>query len=255
MIEEEQAVIYFRHDQYQEALDIYERILPEWYKASKRFDVSPLEEYRRAAICAANLGDWKKAAIFLEDGANKTKEIEKSERYICLNADAVFAYFKAGRILGCIKLLLRALQDFETLPQNNNDLKYFTLKKRLEHTIKWIWQVWCLGESGTSNLFEPYVGFCSDPTINEAILNLPDCPIGYSWLHLSRIEYRFGHETTVFQSALQTTDREQYPIMNYWFSFLETQYEFRNKTFDNLPQRIYQLAQVYSSMKKASAKW
>ncbi len=250
VIEEGQAVVYLRHEHYQEALNIYERILPEWHKASKRFDVSPIEEYRRAAICAAYLDDWKKAALFLEDGANKTKEIEKSESYICLYVDAGFAYFKAGRILECIKLLHRALQDFETLPQNNSDLKYFALKKRLEHTIKWIWKIWCVGEVNTSNFFEPYVGFCSDPTINEEILNLPDCPIGYSWLYLSRIEYRFGHETTVLQNALQTTDREEYPFLNYWLSFLEAQYEFRNKIFDNLPHRIFQLAQVFSSMKK-----
>lgn len=250
VIEEQQAVIYFRHGQYQEALDIYERILSEWHKASKRFDVSPLEEYRRAAISAANLDDWKKAANFLEDAANKTQEIEKSERYICLYVDAGFAYFKAGRISECIKLLHRALQNFETLPQDNSDLKYFTLKKRLEHTIKWIWQIWCLGESGTSNLFEPYVGFCSDPSINEEILNLPDCPIGYSWFYLSQIEYRFGHETTVFQHVLQTADREEYPILNYWLSFLETQYDFRNNTLNDLPQRIFQLAQIFCSMKK-----
>ena len=33
-------------------------------------------------------------------------------------------------------------------------------------------------------------------------------------------------------------------------SLLETQYDFRNKTFDNLPQRIYQLAKVYASGRK-----
>ena len=100
------------------------------------------------------------------------------------------------------------------------------------------------------NFLNPTVGFCSDPETNEKVLDLPDCPIGYSWLYLSQIEYRFGHETTVFQHALQTTDREEYPTLNFFFSFLEAQYDFRNKTFDNLPQRIYQLAQVYSTTKK-----
>ena len=84
----------------------------------------------------------------------------------------------------------------------------------------------------------------------KKFLTLPDCPIGYSWLYLSQIEYRFGHETTVFQHALQTTDREEYPTLNFFFSYLEAQYDFRNKTFDNLPQRIYQLTLVYSTTKK-----
>ena len=249
-IEEAQAVVYFNQKRYKDALNIYERILPKWNPPSEQLNIGPLEEYRRAAICAAYLDNWKKAACFFEEGANKTQKIENTERYIGLYADAGFAQFKAGNLLDCIKLLHLVLQKFEKLPQDNTNLTYFTLKKRLEHTIKWIWQIWCVGEVNTSNFFEPTVGFCSDPTTNEEILTLPDCPIGYSWFYLSQIEYRFGHETTVFQNALRTTDREEYPFLNYRLSFLEAQYEFRNKTFDNLPQRIYQLAPVYSSMKK-----
>ena len=254
VIEEGQAVVYIRHGHYQEALDIYERILPEWYKASERFGVGPLEEYRRAAICAAYLDDWKKAACFFEEGANKTQKIENTERYIGLYADAGFAHFKAGNMLNCIKFLHLALQNFETLPQDNTDVKYFTLKKRLEYIIKWIWMIWCGLENNSSELSEPSVGFCSDPETKEEFLTLPDCLIGYSWHFLAQIEYRFGHETTVFQHALQITDREEYPNLNFSISFLEAKYEFKNKTFDNLPQRILQLARVFSSMKKHQQK-
>ena len=224
--------------------------MPEWYQSLERFGIGPLEEYRRAAICAAHLDDWKKAATFFEEGANKTQKIENTERYIGAYADAGFAHFKAGNMLNCIKLLHLALQNFETLPQDNTDIKYFALKKRLEHTIKWIKTIWYESENNSSELFEPAVGFCSDPETKEEFLTLSDCPTGYSWFYLSQIEYRFGHETTVFQHALQTTDRKEYPMLNFFLSFLEAQYEFRNKTFDNLPQRIYQLALVYSTTKK-----
>ena len=74
VIEEGQAVVYIRHGHYQEALDIYERILPEWHQSSERFGVGPLEEYRRAAICAAYLDDWKKAATFFEDAADRNSK-------------------------------------------------------------------------------------------------------------------------------------------------------------------------------------
>ena len=250
VIEEEQALIYFHEGRYKEALNIYERILPEWNPPSRQLDVMPPEACRRAAMCAAHLDNWKKAAIFFQDGATRTQNIENPEKQIGLYADAGFAYFKAGNMLNCIKFLHLALKNFEMLPQDNTDAKYFTLKKRLEHTIKWIKTVWYESEDNSPEPFEPSVGFCSDPETKEEFLNLPDCPIGYAWLHLSQIEYRFGHETTVFQHALQTTDRKEYPVLNFFLSFLETQYEFRNKTFDNLPQRIYQLAPMYSSMKK-----
>ena len=250
VIEEGQAVVYIRHGHYQEALDIYERILPEWHQSSERFGVGPLEEYRRAAICAAYLDDWKKAACFFEEGANKTQKIENTERYIGSYADVGFAHFKAGNMLNCIKFLHLALQNFEMLPQDNTDVKYFTLKKRLEHIIKWIKMIWYESEDKSSELFEPSVGFCSDPETKKEYLDLPYSPTGISWLYLAEIEYIFGHGTTVFQHALQITDREEYPNLNFSISFLEAKYEFKNKTFDNLPQRIYQLAPVYSSMKK-----
>ena len=250
VIEEEQAVIYLHQKRYKKALSIYERILPDWNPSSGQLDIMPPEGCRRAAMCAAHLEDWKKAAIFFEDAAKRTDKTVNAERYVGFYADAGFAHFKAGNMFNCIKLLHQALKDFEMLPQNNIDVKYFTLKKRLEHIIKWIWVIWCGLENNSSELFEPSVGFCSDPETNEKVLDLPDSPIGYSWLYLAQIEYRFGHETTVFQHALQTTDRKKYPILDFSLSILETQYDFRNKTFDKLPQRIYQLALAYSTSKK-----
>ena len=250
IIEEQQAVIYLHQKRYKKALSIYERILPKWDAPSGQLDVMPSVACHRAAICAAHLEDWKKAASFFENGVQRTQKTENIERHIGFCADAGFAHFKAGNMLNCIKFLHLALQNFETLPQDNTDVKYFTLKKRLEHTIKWIKTIWCESEDNASELFEPSVGFCSDPETNEKVLDLPDSPIGYSWLFLAQIEYRFGHETTVLQHALQNAAREDYPLLNYFLSFLEAKYEFRNKTFDNLPQRIYQLAPVYSSMKK-----
>ena len=250
IIEEQQAVIYLHQKRYKEALSIYEGILPKWDPPAGQLDVMPSVACRRAAICAAHLDDWKKAAAFFKDGAERTHKTMNAERYIGFYADAGFAHFKAGNMLNCIKLLYLALQNFEKLPQDNTDVKYFTLKKRLEHTIKWIWTIWYRNESNSSKPLEPPIGFCSDPETKEEFLTLPDSPIGYSWLHLSQIEYRFGHETTVLQHALQSADREEYPLLNYLLSFLEAQYAFRNKIFDNLPQRIYQLALVFSSMKK-----
>ena len=137
-IEEEQAFVHLHQKHYKEALNIYERILPEWNPPSEQLNVGPLEEYRRAAICAAQLNDWEKAATFFETGAKRTQKIEGTERYIGLYADAGFAQFKAGNMLDSIKLLNLALQKFEMLPQDNTDIKYFTLKKRLAHTISWM---------------------------------------------------------------------------------------------------------------------
>ncbi len=260
-IEEARAFVYLHQKNYKEALNIYECILPKWNPPLEQLGIGPLEEYRRAAICAACLDDWKKAAAFFEDGAKRTHETVNVEGYVGFYADAGFAHFKAGNMLNCIKFLHLALQNFEMLPQDNTDVKYFTLKKRLEHIIKWIKTIWYEWEDNASELFEPFVGFCSDAETKEEFLTLPDCPIGYPWFYLSQIEYRFGHETTVFQHALQITDRDAYPELNFLLSVLETQYDFKNKTFDNLPRRIHQLMNVcdlmqehYQSMEKNERK-
>ena len=94
VIEEERAMVHFRQKHYKEALNIYERILPEWHPSSKKLDIVPLEAYRRAAICAAHLDNWEKAATFFKDGAKRAQRTEGTEMYIGLYADAGFAQLK-----------------------------------------------------------------------------------------------------------------------------------------------------------------
>ena len=250
VIEEEQAVVYFRQEHYKDALNIYERILPQWNPPSEQLGIGPLEEYRRAAICAASLGDWKKAATFFENAAKRTQKIENTERHIGLYADAGFAQFKAGNMLEGIKLLDLTLRKFEMLPQDNTALKYFTLKKRLGHTIGWLeWH-----ESGNYDLEfeEPPIGFCSNPEIDERFLDLPDSPIEHAWLNLAKIEYKFENRTKVLEHALQVIDRDIDPISSFLLSVLEVQHDFRNKTVDDLPQRIHQLVKARHSIQKHS---
>ena len=250
VIEEEQANVYFGQRNYQEALNIYERILPEWNPPSEQVNLGPLEEYRRAAICTAELNDWERAATFFKDGAERTKGIEKNtERYIGLVADAGFANFKAGNYCDSIKLLNLALQEFGRLVEDDNkDAQYFTLKKCLAGTIKWIAEQ--EGEFKSSEPHELPAGLCSDPETNEKILALPDFPMAYAWLYLAQIEFIFGHDTSVLEEALQTPDRDAYPKLNFSLLLLQTKHDFRNRTFDDLPHRIHQLTNACELMQE-----
>ena len=244
IIEEQQAVIYLHQKRYREALNVYEHILPKWDPPAGQLDVMPSVACRRAAICAAHLGDWKKASVFFEDGSERIHKTVNAERYVSFCADAGFAHFKAGNILESIKLLSIALQNFVRLPQDNTDLNYFTLKKRLGHTIGWI--AWPENE----DFEEPPIGFCSDPETNEKFLDLPDFPMGYFWSTLAKIEYKFGHEKKVIDRALQITDQDMDIVSTSSFSILKIQHDFKDKTFDELPERIHQLADVCDSIQK-----
>ena len=247
-IKEEQAFVYLHQKLYKEALSIYERILSTWNPPSEQLNLGPLEQYRRAAICAAQLNDWEKAATFFEDGARRTQKIEDTERYISLYADAGFAQFKAGNMLESIKLLHLALKEFEKIPQDNTNLKYFTLKQRLAHTIRWMAEQ--NRENNPSELVEPLVGMCSNPEPNEDFLSLPDVPTGHAWFYLAQVEYRFGHGITVLNRALQALDCDANPAFSFFLSFFQTKHDFRNQTFDYLPHRINQLASAAESTHK-----
>ena len=248
VIEEEQANVYLRQKRYKEALSIYKRILPEWNSPSEQVGIGPLEEYRRAAICAGQLNDWEKAATFFEDGARRTQRIENTGRHIGLYADAGFAQFKAGKAPESIDLLNLALEEFEKLSHDKTDIKYFTLKQLLGHTIGW------MAEQGRDNKpserVEPQVGMCSNPEPNEKFMTLPDFPIGYAWLCLAQVEYKLGHGRTVLDRTLQNPDRDADPKLNSSLCLLEIQRDFRNKNFDNLPNHIHQLVNAYGSIQK-----
>ena len=248
VIEEEQAVIYLHQKRYKEALSIYERILPGWNSPSGELDVMPPEGCRRAAICTAHLDDWEKAAAFFEDGAKRTQNVEDTERHISFYVDAGFAHFKADNMSDSIKLLTLALQKFETIPQDNTNVKYFTLKKRIVHTTQWM-SVYNR-ENYASEPEELPPGFCSNPETNEKVLELPDSPIGDAWFYLAQIEYKFGRGTTALDHVLQITDRDAVPVLGSFLSILEVQYDFKNKTFNKLPEHIYQLVNARASIQR-----
>ena len=247
-IEEEQAFVYLHQKLYKDALNIYDRILSTWNPPSEQVNLGPLEVYRRAAICAAELNNWEKAANFLKDGAKRTQTIESAGRHIGLYADAGFAQFKAGNMLESIRLLNLALKEFEKIPQDNTNLKCFTLKQRLAHTIRWMAEQ--SREYAPTELVEPLVGMCSDPETNEKFFTLPDFPMGYAWLYLAQIEHRFGYESTALEHAVRISDRNAFPTLNFSLSLLEIKYDFRNKSFDDLPKRIHQLMNACGSVLK-----
>ena len=152
-------------------------------------------------------------------------------------------------MLDSIRLLTLALQEFDKLPQDNTEVKYFSLKKRLGHTITWLSQQLKNGIY-IEEALEPPPGCCSDPGGDERLLTLPDFPTGFSWLFLAQIEYELGLETTVFQHAWNIADKDAYPALKFFLLFLKNQYNFKNKTLDDLPHHIHQLANAYASMQK-----
>ena len=55
---------------------------------------------------------------------------------------------------------------------------------------------------------------------------------------------------TILEHTMQVTDQAAYPVLSFLLVILELQHDFRNKTFDNLPQRIHQLAKACDSIQR-----
>ena len=100
------------------------------------------------------------------------------------------------------------------------------------------------------NLQKPPPGFCSNPDRNDEIMNYPNFPVQYAWLHLAQVEYQFNLGMRIFSQARRVKDRDLYPFLNLSLSLLELQYDYKNKTFDDLPQRMNQFAYAYVSTQK-----
>ena len=60
----------------------------------------------------------------------------------------------------------------------------------------------------------------------------------------------FGHGKKVIDRALQITDQDMDIVSASSFSLLKIQHDFKDKTFDELPERIHQLADVCDSIQK-----
>ena len=118
-----------------------------------------------------NWATGRKQPLFLKAVRRKPKKIENTERYIGLYADAGFAHFKGGNMLDSIELLSLALQKFETIPQDNTDVEYFTLKQRLVYTMRGV--AVPNRQDHSSELEALPAGFCSNPDTDEKVLDLP----------------------------------------------------------------------------------
>ena len=247
-IEEERANVLMRQKRYREALSIYTRILSKWNPPCEQLKVGPLIEYRRAAICAAQMDEWDKAATYFEEGGRRTESIEKSERHIGLYADAGFAHFKAGNVLESINLLNLALKEFDRLDQCSENAKYVTLKKCLVGIVKCIAKY--RSDEKHSELDQLPAGICSNPEPDEKYSSLVDVPIEYAWYYLAQIEYRHSNATTALIRTLEYLDHEVDPAFWSCLCVLQLQYDLRNKSLDEVPHRIHQLASACNSLRR-----
>lgn len=233
VLDDERAKILFHQEQYENALAIWERMLPKWSPPPEYADTTPMFACRNAGIAAAHTGNWQKAAYFFLDGYQHAQTLNLTEFSTGFLADAGFALWKAGKYGDSIDAFVKALQNIELLPSPEKDLGSFAVRKLFGHTLLWI--NYMLTGISPDILAEPLPGMCSNPEINEKIRELPLTPVDLSWLQLAEIEYHLKLGSKVFKHVYSRFTQSSFPLVRFFLAKLDIKYTFRQIEFGRLP--------------------
>lgn len=245
ILEEAHATILFRQEHYEDALKIWDKILPEWLPPPEHADMTPIYATRKAGISAAHIGDWKKTTHFFKDASKRSQPLKNKIFQIAFLADAGFALWMAGEHKESIEVFNEVLSNLEQFPGLGKDLASFTLKKFVGYILLWVEN--SLSGKSADTLTEPRPGMCSNPDQKEDIRELPDNPIDFSWMHLSQIEFHLGLGSSIFNKVYPRLKQSQYPTVWMLLAILDIQHSFRLLKFESLPIQCDTLNEAYQS--------
>lgn len=253
ILDDERAKVFFHQERYEDALKIWERILPEWHPPTEYYDMMPMFACRNAGISAAHIGDggWQKAAYFFKDGSKRSQKLKNQVFTIALIADTGFALWKASKYKESINLFVEVLQGLEQLPDPEKDLASFTLRKMVGYILLWIAN--SLRGKPAMELAESRPGICSDPDRTEKIRELPNTPLDFSWMQLSQIEYHLRLEPSIFKKVYRRLIKSRFPTLRFFMAHLDVEHSFRRLEFELLPVQSDVLDAAYQATREHHA--
>ena len=96
-LEDTKANILSNKKEYDNAVQIWKKILPAWRPTPESLDNRPIFALRNAGVSAAHIPDWLKSADFFHEGYLRSKEFNLDILSTGFIADTGFAYWKAGK--------------------------------------------------------------------------------------------------------------------------------------------------------------
>lgn len=173
-------------------------------EALKHFDQLALDEIgdpteqahaaREAAISAAELGRWDRAADYFKAGAaaaDQERHEILSAMAAGLEADAGQACFRAGRLEEAIKLYAAALQRLAGIDPAAT-LQGAYAHRVIRHALLWLMlEVKNAHDEVAENIVLP-PGACSNPSPSKEIKQLPLGDVGLAWYMLAQAELLLG---------------------------------------------------------------
>jgi tetratricopeptide (TPR) repeat protein len=196
VLEDYRARALFLEEQYPQAIEIWNQILP----TMKDKEVSLfVTSFRDAEICEAKLGNWKRAGELALAGESATRKISQyfpesaqlsplNDLTVGYRADYAFALWKCGERAAAIKEFTWVLGEFDILPDPTLNVRINMLYQRVGHAVTWLNAV----SRGIDEFVEPPAGFFSNQEIVDQIKEREVYPRVILWYLLAKLEHRFN---------------------------------------------------------------
>lgn len=225
ILEDQRATIMLHQGKHSEALSIWESVLPTWVPPREAFDLQPVFACRGAAISAAHLGRWQRAAEFLEEGGRRAGEVGQRGMKAAFECDVGFALWKGKVLKEAIQAWTIALHLLEDLSAEGKEARLHGVGKLVGHTLLWVANA--LGGKPNNGLAVPTAGFCSDPDRGEKASQMPPTPIEIAWLNLVEIEYHLHTGSQVFEEAKRRLLMDPLPLVSSFLAEFDIRHSLR----------------------------
>jgi tetratricopeptide (TPR) repeat protein len=224
------------------ALAIWRRVLPNW-KPRDEFDLQQAFSYRRAAIAAARLNEWKEAAEWLHGAWELASETDLVIYRAALLIDEGYAWWKAGDYSQALQRLAEGLIAIESLPSDDTDEGAYLLRKRVGHTLMWMARA-VAGSPPDDEFSPPVFALCSGmEPVQEA--RLPSTPTDAMWVHLLEFEFFANLGDRQFLEHEPRLSASRYGLVRLSFDRLRMRHRIRNLAFHDFVEVVGHYAETF----------
>jgi tetratricopeptide (TPR) repeat protein len=186
-LEDQLALIAFNRNEDAKALEMWQRILPEWRSERLVHDMQPLLSTRCAAIAAAHLQRWDVAADFFRQAIDSPAGVGLRPWRVGLEADRGYALWRSGSRKEAVAAFAEVVKTLETLPNRPESFAEYAVQKLAVHVLAF------LADRG-GPLATPFPGMCSNLSPSEEIKQLPPTPTVCAWYFLYHLAREAGDD-------------------------------------------------------------
>jgi tetratricopeptide (TPR) repeat protein len=225
------------------ALAIWRRLLPDW-KPRDEFDLQQAFSYRRAAIAAARLAEWREAAEWLHGAWELAKDNENAIYPAALLIDEGYAWWKVGNNDRTLQSLVEGMAAIERLPPDDADEGAYLLRKRAGYALQWMAHA-AGGLPAGEQSAPPAFALCSGmEPVTEA--RLPSTPEDAMWVHLLEFEFFATRGDRLFLEYEARLSASRYGPVRFSFDRLRMRHRLRNLAFHDFVEVVGHYAEAFA---------